>query len=306
MNNTGKRSSIKKRFKREMPFYIMLTPGIILTAIFSYIPMFGLVMAFQKFNPGKGFFKSPFVGLQNFEFIFSQPNIWRVTGNTLIIACSKMVLGIAVPLILALLLNELMSSRLKKFVQTSFFLPYFLSWAIISSVLFQVFSLNGPINSILELIGGDKISFFTDNNVFRLLLIGSDTWKGMGMNIVIYLAAITNIDQSQYEAAVVDGAGRFQQAISITLPSILPIIILTITLALGCVLNAGFDQIYLLYNPLVYESADILDTFVFRLGIGQKLYSPASALGLIKSTITCLLTSISYFLAYKFAGYRIF
>lgn len=299
-------SKRKARLKREAPFYIMLAPGMILTLIFSYIPMFGLVMAFQNFNPGKGFLGSDFVGLQNFKFILNQPNIWRVTQNTLFIACSKMVLGILVPLMLALLINELAGTRLKKIVQTSFFLPYFLSWAIIASVIFQVFSLNGPINSLLEMLGADKVSFFTDNNVFPWLIIFSDTWKGMGMNIVIYLAAITNIDQSQYEAAVVDGANRLQQVRYITFPSILPIVILTITLALGCVLNAGFDQIYLLYNPLVYESADILDTFVFRLGIGQKLYSPAAALGFIKSLITCGLTGISYYLAYRFAGYKIF
>lgn len=299
-------SKRKARLKREAPFYIMLAPGMILTLIFSYIPMFGLMMAFQNFNPGKGFLGSDFVGLQNFKFILNQPNIWRVTQNTLFIACSKMVLGILVPLMLALLINELAGTRLKKIVQTSFFLPYFLSWAIIASVIFQVFSLNGPINSLLEMLGADKVSFFTDNNVFPWLIIFSDTWKGMGMNIVIYLAAITNIDQSQYEAAVVDGANRLQQVRYITFPSILPIVILTITLALGCVLNAGFDQIYLLYNPLVYESADILDTFVFRLGIGQKLYSPAAALGFIKSLITCGLTGISYYLAYRFAGYKIF
>ncbi|MDA3731919.1 ABC transporter permease subunit [Niameybacter massiliensis] len=299
-------SKRKARLKREAPFYIMLAPGMILTLIFSYIPMFGLVMAFQNFNPGKGFLGSDFVGLQNFKFILNQPNIWRVTQNTLFIACSKMVLGILVPLLLALLINELAGTRLKKIVQTSFFLPYFLSWAIIASVIFQVFSLNGPINSLLEMVGADKVSFFTDNAAFPWLIIFSDTWKGMGMNIVIYLAAITNIDQSQYEAAVVDGANRLQQVRYITFPSILPIVILTITLALGCVLNAGFDQIYLLYNPLVYESADILDTFVFRLGIGQKLYSPAAALGFIKSLITCGLTGISYYLAYRFAGYKIF
>lgn len=299
-------SEIKARLKREAPFYIMLAPGMILTLIFSYIPMFGLVMAFQNFNPGRGFLGSDFVGLQNFKFILNQPNIWRVTQNTLFIACSKMVLGILVPLLLALLINELAGTRLKKIVQTSFFLPYFLSWAIIASVIFQVFSLNGPINSLLEMVGADKVSFFTDNAAFPWLIIFSDTWKGMGMNIVIYLAAITNIDQSQYEAAVVDGANRLQQVRYITFPSILPIVILTITLALGCVLNAGFDQIYLLYNPLVYESADILDTFVFRLGIGQKLYSPAAALGFIKSLITCGLTGISYYLAYRFAGYKIF
>lgn len=299
-------SKRKARLKREAPFYIMLAPGMILTLIFSYIPMFGLVMAFQNFNPGKGFLGSDFVGLQNFKFILNQPNIWRVTQNTLFIACSKMVLGILVPLMLALLINELAGTRLKKIVQTSFFLPYFLSWAIIASVIFQVFSLNGPINSLLEMLGADKVSFFTDNAAFPWLIIFSDTWKGMGMNIVIYLAAITNIDQSQYEAAVVDGANRLQQVRYITFPSILPIVILTITLALGCVLNAGFDQIYLLYNPLVYESADILDTFVFRLGIGQKLYSPAAALGFIKSLITCGLTGISYYLAYRFAGYKIF
>lgn len=294
------------RLKKEYPFYIMLLPGVILTLIFSYVPMVGLVMAFQNYNPGKGLFHSPFVGLRNFEFIFRQPNIGRVISNTLTIAIAKMILGILVPLILALLLNEVMRPRFKKIVQSCFFLPYFLSWTIIASVILQVFSLNGPVNQLLETVGTEKISFFTDNSVFRYLLIFSDTWKGMGMNIVIYLAAITNSDQSLYEASAVDGANRLQQVLHITMPAILPIVILTITLALGNVLNAGFDQIYLLYNPMVYESADILDTFVYRLGIGQKLYSPAAALGFIKSVVTCVLTSLSYWLAYRFAGYRVF
>ncbi len=294
------------RLKKELPFYIMLLPGVIFTLIFSYVPMVGLVMAFQNFNPGKGLFHSKFVGLKNFEFIFRQPNIGRVISNTLTIAIAKMVLGILVPLILALLLNEVIRPRFKKFVQTSFFLPYFLSWTIIASVILQVFSLNGPVNQLLETVGTGKVSFFTDNSVFRYLLIFSDTWKGMGMNIVIYLAAITNSDQSLYEASAVDGANRLQQVFHITLPAILPIVVLTITLALGNVLNAGFDQIYLLYNPLVYESSDILDTFVYRLGIGQKLYSPAAALGFVKSVVTCVLTSLSYWLAYHFAGYRVF
>lgn len=294
------------RLKKEYPFYIMLLPGIVLTLIFSYVPMVGLVMAFQNYNPGKGLFHSQFVGLRNFEFIFRQPNIGRVISNTLTIAIAKMILGILVPLMLALLLNEVMRPRFKKIVQSCFFLPYFLSWTIIASVILQVFSLNGPVNQLLETVGTEKISFFTDNSVFRYLLIFSDTWKGMGMNIVIYLAAITNSDQSLYEASAVDGANRLQQVLHITLPAILPIVILTITLALGNVLNAGFDQIYLLYNPMVYESADILDTFVYRLGIGQKLYSPAAALGFIKSVVTCVLTGLSYWLAYRFAGYRVF
>lgn len=300
------RSLQKKRLANEAPFWIMLAPGIILVIIFSYVPMFGLVMAFQRYNPGKGLLHSPFVGLYNFKFIFSQPTIWRVVGNTLRIAISKMVLGILVPLILALLINEVELKRFKKVVQTCFFLPYFLSWAIIASVIFQMFSLKGPVNQLIEMLGFSKISFFTDNKVFPYLLIFSDTWKGMGMNIVIYLAAITNTDPSLYEAATVDGATRMDQMWHITLPSILPIVILTITLALGCVLNAGFDQVYLLYNPLVYESADILDTFVYRLGIGQKLYSPAAALGFVKSVITLILTAVSYWLAYRFAGYRVF
>lgn len=285
---------------------MMLLPGVIFTFVFSYIPMVGLVMAFQNYNPGKGLFHSTFVGLKNFEFIFRQPDIGRVIANTLIIAMAKMVLGILVPLILALLINEVMRPRFKKLVQTSFFLPYFLSWTIIASVLLQVFSLNGPVNQLLQSAGMEKVSFFTDNSVFRYLLIFSDTWKGMGMNIVIYLAAITNSDQSLYEASAVDGANRLQQVFHITMPAVLPIVILTITLALGNVLNAGFDQIYLLYNPRVYETADILDTFVYRLGIGQKMYSPAAALGFVKSVVTCTLTSASYYMAYRFAGYRVF
>ncbi|WP_256760506.1 sugar ABC transporter permease [Cohnella sp. WQ 127256] len=295
-----------KKAKVELPLHLMLIPGVIVTLIYAYGPIFGIVMAFQKFQPASGFFHSKFVGWRNFEYIFNLPDFTQVIWNTFFIAVMKISLGLAIPLLLALLLNEIVRGWFQRIVQTSIFMPFFLSWAVLGGVMIEVFSLNGPVNSIISGLGLEPIMFMAKNNWFVSIIIGSDVWKGMGYNMIIFLAAIVGINASLYEAAEVDGAGRWKQMLNITLPGMAPIIILLCTLSLGSVLNAGFDQILVLYNPVVYESSDIIDTFVYRLGLFDQQYAPAAAVGLFKSVISVAMVSISYYLAYRFSKYRIF
>lgn len=302
-----KGKALKKRsMKWEIPFHLMLIPGVLVTLIYAYGPMFGIVMAFQKFDPVLSFWKSKFVGWKNFRYIFHLPEFNQVMWNTVLISVLKIGFGLIVPLVLALLLNELTKNWFKRLIQTSIFLPFFLSWTVLGGVILELFMLKGPVNSLLGLFGVDPIMFMGDGNWFRAIIVGSDVWKGMGYNMIIFLAAIVGINSNLYEAAEVDGAGKWKQLIHITLPGMMPIIILMTTLSLGNILNAGFDQILILYNPIVYEHADVIDTFVYRLGIFSQQYAPAAAIGLFKSAISLALVGISYFLAYRFSNYRIF
>lgn len=295
-----------KRFKSEWLLHVMLIPGIIITLIYAYGPMFGIVMAFQKYNPVRGFLRSSFVGLKNFRYVFNMPDFYDVLWNSFFISLLKIIFSITIPLILALLVNELQTKSFKRVVQTSIFLPFFLSWAILGGILIEVFSLHGPVNSILSVMGVKPIMFMASNKWFPVIIVATDVWKYMGYNMIIFLAAITNINPNLYEAAEVDGAGKWKQMMHITLPGMLPIIILISTLSLGNILNAGFEQILILYNPVVYDSGDIIDTFVYRMGIFDQQYSPAAAVGLFKSFISMFLVSVSYYLVYRFSDYRIF
>ena len=232
---------------------------------------------------------------------------WNAVTNTLIISGIKIVLGIVVPLLLAILINEVGKKWFSRFVQTTFFLPFFLSWIILGSILTEMFSYSGIINTIIEQVFGTRVMFFLDNSWFRVLVVASDVWKGMGYNMVIFLAAIIGVDASLYEAVEIDGGNRFQQIIHIMLPSIAPVVVLVMTLSLGGLLNGGFDQILVLYNPMVYEGGDIIDTFVYRLGMfGDRQVDVASAVNLAKSFITILLVGGSYLFAYKKFDYKIF
>ncbi|MBD2867878.1 sugar ABC transporter permease [Paenibacillus sp. IB182493] len=294
------------KLKKELPLHLMLIPGVLVTLIYAYGPMFGIVMAFQKFQPALGFLKSKWIGLKNFEYVFHLPDFNQVLWNTTFISVMKIVFGLAVPLLMALLLNEVAKNWFKRMIQTSIFLPFFLSWAVLGGIMIELFSLKGPVNALLSLFGVDPIMFMASNNWFVTIIIASDVWKGMGYNMIIFLAAIVSINANLYEAAEVDGAGRWKQALHITLPGMASIIILICTLSLGGVLNAGFDQILILYNPIVYEKADVIDTFVYRLGLFDQQYAPAAAIGLFKSAISVVLVSLSYYLAYRFSNYRIF
>ncbi|MFD2114569.1 ABC transporter permease [Paenibacillus yanchengensis] len=293
-----------KLFTRN--YHAMLLPGSILLFIFTIIPLFGVVIAFQKYVPGKLIWDQRWVGFDNFAFMFQLPDSKQVFINTLVIAIVKIVLGVIVPVIFALLLHEIQGRIFKKWVQTIVYLPHFLSWVILAGILINIFSLDGIVNQIAGWFGIEPTMFMTSNSWFRPIVIGSDIWKEFGFKAIVYLAALTGINPSLYEAAAIDGAGRFHKLRYVTLPAIMPTVILLTTLSLGNVLNAGFDQIFNMYNPLVYATGDIIDTYVYRIGLVEMQYGLATAVGLLKSVVAIILIAISYRLAYKYANYRIF
>ncbi|GGI66581.1 protein lplB [Enterococcus alcedinis] len=296
---------MKKNISKQWQFHAMLVPGIILVFIFSYIPLYGLVIAFQDYNPSLGF-SSPWVGLEHFRYIFNQPAFIQTIWNTLYISFFKLLGGVIVPVIVALLLNELISEKIKRVFQTLVYIPNFLSWVIMAGVLMEILSKNGAVNQLLGMIGMDPVNFLGSSKIFPWTMIVTDIWKGFGFGTVVYLAALSGIDPGLYESAVMDGAKRWKQTVYITLPLLMPTIILMLVLSLGGVLSAGFDQIFNLYSPVVYETGDIIDTYVYRLGIQQAQYSVGTAVGLFKSAISCILVGVSYILADKVAGYRVF
>ena len=287
-------------------YYIMLLPGFIWLLLISIIPMFGIVIAFQDFNPGKGFFQSEWVGLDNFEYMFALNDTPVIFFNTVFIAVMKMIGNLIVPLIFAIMLNELRMMLVKRWIQTIVYLPHFLSWVILSGILLDVFSYTGPINTVMTFIGLDPILFFARADLFPFIIVASDVWKEFGFNTIIYLAALTSINPSLYEAAAIDGAARLRKMWHVTLPGLRTTIVLLAVLSLGNVLNAGFDQIFNLYNPLVYSTGDIIDTWVYREGLLNMQYGLATAVGLLKSVVSFILIIVSYQLASRFANYRIF
>ena len=300
------RKTWKQEIKHNWPLYMMIFPAFVLALIFCYIPMGGLVMAFQNYKPWLGITGSEFVGWENFKQIFAFKESYQAIINTLIIAVSKIVLGLIVPIVMALLLNEVKQLGIKKCIQTLVYLPHFLSWVTVAGMIRDILGLDGIVNLFLQKMGMQPIFFLGEAGMFRQIVVLSDLWKGFGFGMIVYLAAISNIDQSLYEAAAIDGANRWQQTLYITLPGIMPMIIVMATLSLGNVLNAGFDQIFNLYSPLTYSTGDIIDTYVYRQSLINGQYSFGTAVGLFKSGISLLLTVISYRLAYKYAGYRIF
>ena len=292
--------------KDELYYHAMLLPGMILLFIFSVIPMMGIIMAFQKYVPAKGIRGSAMVGFYQFERMLAIPDVHMVFFNTIYIAVFKIVLGIIVPVVFALLLSEVRLTKFKRAVQTICYLPNFLSWVILAVIFSNLFAYTGIFNQIVALFGGEPILFLASNTWFRPILIATDVWKGFGYGAVIYLAAISNIDPNLYEAADIDGANRLEKIWYVTLPGIRATIILMSTLALGNVLNAGFEQIFTMYSPIVYPTADIIDTYVYRMGLAKLNFSFGTAVGLLKSVVSFALIVISYLLADRYAGYRIF
>ena len=289
-----KRATKKKWFSKDQWLFLaMIAPGMIFLLIFSYAPMFGLIMAFQDFVPARGFLGSDFVGLDNFIYIFNLPDIWQVTYNTVFIAVGKIVLNTIIPIIFAILLNEIRVKWMKKTMQTIVYLPHFLSWVILASVILNLFNLDGTVNQVLQSLGLDRINFLGSNAVFPHLLIWTDVWKGFGYNSIIFLAAITSIDPGLYEAATMDGASWLQRVKHVTIPGMMSFIILMTILALPGILSAGFDQVYNLYSPPVYASGDVLDTYIYRIGLIGRDYSLGAAVGLVRSIIGLILIYVS-------------
>ena len=284
----------------------MLLLPIAIVIIYNYIPMFGVLISFMKYLPAKGIFRSKWVGLNNFRVLFTMPTFSQALGNTLIISVFKIVLNILVPVTITLLLNDLTSTKVKKTVQTIIYMPHFISWVMLSSIFIKLLSGNGVVNKFLGLFGVRPIIFMGDNKWFRFTLIFTYIWKEFGYGTIVYLAAVAGINADLYEAAEVDGAGHWQQMLHVTLPGIAPTVVMMTALSLGSVLNAGFDQVFNMYSPLVYETGDILDTLVYRMGFDNGNFGLSTAAGMFKSVISSVLLIMSYRIAYKTTGYRIF
>lgn len=275
--------------KNQVIFHLMMIPGILFLIIFTYIPMAGIVMAFQNYIPAKGLFGSNWVGMMHFQRLFSLPDVGLLFRNTIVIALGKIIIGTILSIVFAILLNEIRVIFLKKSVQTIVYLPHFLSWVVLSAVVMNMFNLDGSITQMLHAIGLKELNFLGSNKLFQPLLIGTDVWKEFGYSSVVYLAAITSIDPGLYEAAAIDGASWFRKVWHVTLPGMMTIILLLAIMNLPNILNAGFDQVYNLYSPMVYESGDILDTYVYRVGLIGRQYSFGTAVGIFKAVIGAIL-----------------
>ncbi|WP_138755020.1 ABC transporter permease [Paenibacillus sinopodophylli] len=307
-NRVKTESKWKKGIKKTWPLHLLILPATIIAVVFHYFPILGLVMAFQDYKPWLGFMNSEWVGFKHFEALFMFDESVQVIWNTLIISVLKIVCGLFVPIVISLLLNEVRKSGIKRGIQTLVYLPHFLSWVILGGILIDLLSVKGGLvnRMLVDWFNIQPIFFLGDGDWFRFVIVVSDIWKEFGFAMIIYLAAIAGVNPSLYEAAEVDGASRLQQTINVTLPTMLPIIVVVATLQLGNILNAGFDQIFNLYNPLVYSKGDVIDTFVYRSAMLKGDFSFATAVGLFKSIISFVLIVVSYRLAYRFGNYRIF
>lgn len=303
----ARKAEKRKGYRVPWVLHLMVLPAVLSVFIFNYIPMTGIVMAFQDYKASLGITGSPFVGLKHFRYMFENDYFIKITWNTVLFACSKIVLNLIIPFTFALLLNEVRNMGFKRSIQTMVYLPHFLSWVTLGGILIDLLAQTGIVNQLLTSVLGIKPIFFLgDGTWFRLTIIFSDVWKEFGFNTIIFLAALAGINPALYEAAEVDGASRIKQTFHITIPSLIPILIVVATLALGNVLNANFDQVFNLYSPMIYQQGDIIDTFVYREGLLSGQFSFATAVSLFKSIISLILIVVSYRLAYKYAGYRIF
>lgn len=296
------------RTKNNIHYNLMLLPAVVFLVIFSIYPLAGSVLAFKELSPKLGIWGSPWVGMKYFNLLFQIPDFWRIITNTVSIALMKMVAHLIVPLVFALLLNEVRVRWFKRSAQTIVYLPYFLSWVILAGIFKDIFAGDGMVNKLLMQAFGiaEPIMFFGDDKWFPGLMVATDVWKNFGFNAIVYLAALTNINPTLYEAAEVDGASRWKQLLNITLPGIAVTVVLLATLSLQSVLNAGFEQILNFYSPLVYKTGDILDTYIYRMGLQDNQFEIATAVGILKSTVSFILIIIAQKLAGKYAGYRIF
>ena len=278
------------RIARSKYLLLMIFPAIIFYAIFNYVPMYGVLMAFQKFNPKLGIFGSSYIGFQNFQKVFEEPKFWLAFRNTLIIGSVKIVISFLGAVIIALLLNELRMIRVKKTIQTIVTFPHFLSWVVVSGFVFSLFAYNGAVNALVDAMGGERTNFLLDTKFFFGLIFASDIWKEAGWGSIIYLATMAGIPQDQYEAADIDGATRLQKIWHITLPGIKPTAILLLIMSVGGVLSAGFDQILNLSNKAIIDEVNIIDTYIYYHYVsGSGNAGIGTAIGLFKSVISFIL-----------------
>jgi len=281
--------------------YIMLIPGMTLLLIFKYIPMYGIVIAFKDFNIVKGIWQSPWVGLQNFIYLFKSQDFYIILRNSILISLYRLLWGFPAPIILALLLNEVRHVRYKKTIQTILYLPHFISWVVIVGIVYNFLSPStGIVNHIIKMFGKEPIAFLQKEEYFRSILVITDIWKEAGWGTIIYLAAITGIDESLYEAAIIDGATRLQRVRYITIPGIMSTIVVLLILRSGSILRNGFEQIFLMYSPLVYDVADVFETYTYRVGLQEGRFSYATAVGMFQSIVGLILIWMTNAFAKKY------
>lgn len=294
-------SDMNKRLmiKKNIPLYIMLIIPILFFVIFQYGPMFGLVMAFQNYRLKDGLFGSTWVGLRNFKMIFTTPNMYRIILNTLKIGILTVFVSFPFPIILAVMLNEITAKRFRKLSQTILYLPHFFSWVVLGGIVITCFSYRGPVNHVIELLGGEKIGFLTNVKSWLMVYLGTGIWKEMGYDAIVYLAALTSIDPTYYEAARVDGATKWQQVVKITIPCLMPTIILMLILSVGKVTSVGFDRIYVLSNAAVSQATDVVSVFSYEFGVRGGNYSIATAMGLFDSLLSLVIVLGTNHLARK-------
>ncbi len=308
--STGIRNNLVQmihQYKKYRYFFILLLPALIHKLIFDYAPMYGVIIAFKQFRIREGIFGSAWVGFDHFKNMFTGTyDFFNVLSNTIEISLLKLIFVFPASIIVALLLNEIGNSTFKKVTQTISYLPHFLSWVMIAGLLRMFLSPStGLVNGVIKLLGGAPIYFLANSRWFRSVLIVSDIWQSAGWGSIIYLAAITNIDVEMYQAAIIDGANKFKQAVYITIPSIVPIMTIMLILSVGNILDAGFGQIFNLFSPVVYDVADILDTYVYRVGMVEMNYSFSAAVGLFKNVVGLILVIITNQLAKTFGEYGI-
>lgn len=301
-DNKKKTNTLGKRMLKHKHIYIILLPAIVYYLVFCYAPMGGLVMAFQRFSITKGILGSEWVGIKHFVSFLSDYNFWRILRNTLMINFWGLVFGFTSPIIFALLLNEIKKNRFKKIVQTITYMPHFLSVVVVSGLVLTFVSSNGLINGIVQLFGGDKIAFMNDPKYFYRIYVTSDIWQQLGWNSIIYISALSGIDQQLYEAASIDGAGRWKQLLHITIPGIMGTIMTLLVMRIGRMLTIGYDKILLLYNPSIYETADVISTYVYRRGLLDGDYSYSAAVGMFNSVFNFIFLMSANVLSKKATG----
>ena len=301
-------SKFRRNLPQLWPLYVMVIPALIHLVLLSYYPMYGIRIAFQEYKPALGFDRSPWVGLKQFQLMLENPSFWQIFRNTIVIATSKIITLQFCAVVLALLLNEVRKLLFKRSVQSLVYLPYFLSWIVLGGIMLEMLGSSGVVNQLMQRMGAtEPVIFLGNNRTFVPTLIVSHLWQQVGWGTILYLAALTSIDPQLLEAAAIDGAGRFQRVLYIILPGILPTLLLVLCLDFGLLFNAaGFDQVLNLYNPAVYSTSDILDTWIYREGLLGARFSLATAVGLVRSVLGLILIVISLRLISRFTDYQLY
>ncbi|MFV0401860.1 MAG: ABC transporter permease [Oscillospiraceae bacterium] len=297
-----RKTPLRAYLKANYWFYIFLIPGIAFLIIFKYIPMGGVIIAFQDFNIVKGIAGSEWVGLEHFRYLFQSADFYRILRNSILISLYRLFWGFPVPILLALLMNEMRSQKYKRSMQTVLYLPHFISWVVVGMVYNMLSPSSGILNYFIQAMGGDPVAFLTNPNYFRSILVITDIWKGAGWGTIVYMAAISGIDPSLYEAAIIDGATRLQRMRYVTLPCIAGTIVVMLIMRMGSILNNGFEQVYLMSNALVSEVSEIFETYTYQVGLREGRYSFASAVGIFQSIVGCLLLYITNFVSKRIGG----